>query len=688
MRVLLASLIATLSVMGASAAHPASPQAGPLSAPVAWPRLAVPYLPQTPALCGGAAVAMVFRYWGERHADVQQFAPLVDERAGGIANTVLVEAVRKRRWKALELRGSLGLLSDRLAAAQPAILLIEDRPGRFHYVVAVGIDGTHVYLHDPTWGPSRPYPVSALLERWERAGFWTLVVLPEGPSNAADTSRASPLPQGEVNVEAATSPCARLLDEAITEIGSRGLGAGDALLAQAAISCPEESGPFRELAGVRFAQRRWTDAEVLAQQALTRDRSDRHAWDLLGSSRFMRDDHLGALSAWNRAGKPLVDSVTIDALSHTRYALVARSLGLEPNTLLTREGFRRAERRLQALPTRGAATLRYRPGDDGFAVVDVAIAERSRQPRGRVQWGAAAARALATREVVVRVPGWLGQGEVWSAGWRWWEARPRVQLAFAAPRVGWWPGVWRVEAVLERESYHAGGEDALTRERRARGTLSVADWLSADLRYEVSTGIEVWNQSTRTVSFGGALERRWLNDRLGLSGSVDGWLPIAGGDGFGITSLQAAVRSSTASEGVIVLLNGGVERATGLAPPGVWPGAGEGQARPALLRAHPLLDGKGIASGPVIGRGLIHQTSEIQRWLDRPRIARVAFATFVDVAWAFDRVDGAVGKPFHIDAGAGLRLRVPGAEGVVRVDYAYGLRDGSRTMTAGWQVWP
>ena len=37
----------------------------------------VPYLPQTDALCGGAAAAMVFRYWGDAHADAQ------DVRAAG-----------------------------------------------------------------------------------------------------------------------------------------------------------------------------------------------------------------------------------------------------------------------------------------------------------------------------------------------------------------------------------------------------------------------------------------------------------------------------------------------------------------------------------------------------------------------------------------------------------------------------
>src|SRR5205814_10116827 len=34
--------------------------------------LTVPFLAQTDALCGGAAIAMVFRYWGDAHADPLQ----------------------------------------------------------------------------------------------------------------------------------------------------------------------------------------------------------------------------------------------------------------------------------------------------------------------------------------------------------------------------------------------------------------------------------------------------------------------------------------------------------------------------------------------------------------------------------------------------------------------------------------
>src|SRR5262249_3433792 len=66
--------------------------AGSVSAPPATRApvvLDVPYLPQTEALCGAAAAAMVFRYWGDVHADIQSFHALVDRKAGGIATTTL-----------------------------------------------------------------------------------------------------------------------------------------------------------------------------------------------------------------------------------------------------------------------------------------------------------------------------------------------------------------------------------------------------------------------------------------------------------------------------------------------------------------------------------------------------------------------------------------------------------------------
>ncbi len=47
--------------------------------------LDVPYLPQSEALCGGAAVAMVMRYWGAANVYAETFAGLVDPGAGAFA---------------------------------------------------------------------------------------------------------------------------------------------------------------------------------------------------------------------------------------------------------------------------------------------------------------------------------------------------------------------------------------------------------------------------------------------------------------------------------------------------------------------------------------------------------------------------------------------------------------------------
>src|SRR5256712_5006199 len=119
------------------------------------PTVDVPFLPQTDALSGGAAVAIVFRHWGDAHADVQQFATLVDRRAGGIADHVLVDAVEQRGWRALRLNGSVDELRARLRDGQPVIVLVADRRDTYHYLVVTGASTDRIVVHDPSWGPSR-----------------------------------------------------------------------------------------------------------------------------------------------------------------------------------------------------------------------------------------------------------------------------------------------------------------------------------------------------------------------------------------------------------------------------------------------------------------------------------------------------------------------------------------------------
>src|SRR5207253_2929697 len=112
--------------------------------------------------------------------------------------------------------------------------------------------------------------------------------------------------------------CEVRLDEAVAGVQRRGFDAADETFARVREECPESPGPMRELAGVRFAERQWSEAAALAREAIDKDPDDAYALDVLASSLFMQDDAVGALRAWNRIGKPRIDVVRIDGIRRAR----------------------------------------------------------------------------------------------------------------------------------------------------------------------------------------------------------------------------------------------------------------------------------------------------------------------------------------------------------------------------------
>src|SRR5688572_30863418 len=114
--------------------------AGPVAAqPASSPLtvLDVPFISQSEALCGGAAAAMVLRYWGERGLAAESFAHLVDRSAAGIRTTALIGELLQRGWDATGIEGTERILADHLGRGRPVVTLIQDRPGTFHYIVVV-----------------------------------------------------------------------------------------------------------------------------------------------------------------------------------------------------------------------------------------------------------------------------------------------------------------------------------------------------------------------------------------------------------------------------------------------------------------------------------------------------------------------------------------------------------------------
>ena len=499
----------------------------------------VPFVPQTDALCGGAAAAMVFRYWGDAHADPQQFASLVERhgRVSGIADDVLVRAIDTRGWRTERLlpsdvaQNSLDGLRARIAARQPVIVLLADRGAQYHYVVVIGVGDDAIVVNDPSWGPSHRMTVRRFTELWNASRNWGLVILPSErttPSGRAATSGpADPGTAADSAGPSPVDPCEASVTRAVEEVQRRGLSHGDDVLEPLRARCSESPALMREIAGLRFAQKRWTESEAAARTVLARVPGDSYASEVLGAARYMQDDPVGALRAWNTIQKPRLDLVRISGLTRSRYQAIVDAIGLQSGVLLTPDAFVQAQHRIDELPDRSSSRLSLRPGEDGFASVDVAIAERSGLPRSYPEWAAFGVRAAVERDAAVTVPGFTGQGETWSAEWRWWSNRPRVAVGFAAPRPAGLPGVWRVDGSWEAETYAVAS--AQLRESRTHGGVTVSDWVGPSVRYSMSGGFDSWNTGRLAASLGGTLERRLFADRVAIAGDATTWVPMGSG---------------------------------------------------------------------------------------------------------------------------------------------------------------
>ena len=631
--------------------------------------LDVPFIQQSEALCGGAAAAMVMRFWGATGINAESFAPLVDREAGGIRGQDLLRDLRRRGWEAQSFRGDRSSVAGRIAERRPVVALIEDRPGSFHFVVVVAWANGRVVYHDPARAPFRVAPESRFDAAWQKSGRWTLLLLPppSGVSAATVADRST--------VPLAKTPCDDLVAEGVRTAERGDRTAAREVFDAASELCPEASGPFREAAGLAALDGDWSEAERLARAAVSHDASDRHAWRIVATAAYLRGDPAAALEAWNRAGEPVIDLVRVVGLDRTRYAVATGLIGLEAETVLTTRLLAVAGHRLRDLPSAELSSVSYKPLPEGRATVDAVLVERPVLPTTRASLAPAAVRLATDREVALDIASPTGNGELLRASWRWWENRPRYELAFLAPSAA---GLWRLSAFGEQQRY--GDALSATIERRRGGDISLSRWTSTLTRWEIGAGVDTWDGEDRTVSLSGGVDQRLSSDRLSLRLDAS----IVAGD-FNARTADLAVhwRSRTAHRGLVVLGDAGWSGVTTSARPALWNGAGTGHGRDPWLRAHPLLE-DGRVEGDVFGRTLVHGSAEVRRWLQPVlKMVRVAPVAFIDVAQARRRLKA--GSAWHVDTGLGVRVALPGS-GVLRVDVGKGLRDGATALSFGWSV--
>ncbi len=640
----------------------------------------VPFIAQTVDLCGGAAAAMVLRYWGFEDVQAQDFASFVNRETRGITTGDLVVALGSRGLAARPIKAEAEDARREIANARPVIALIDGGGGRLHYVVIVAWANRRVLFHDPSVGPFRLLNETEFLRLWKATGGFALVAT---PGTTALPQAAPAIPEAPARVR---SECDPLVDHAIGIARGADPELAVTELVAAGEMCPSDARALDALAGVRFRQKRWMEAATFARQAVARDPTDAEAWRLLGASLYLADDPRPALAAWNRIDEPRIDRVEIEGLARTRVDIATAAIGLQPRDPLTLESIRLAERRLDQLPTAAGGKVTYRPRGGGRADVVAAVGEGGLIEPRVVLALRLGAEFVGKHEARLRINSPTGRGEALELGGRFESHRPSAWASIETPRLAGLPGVMILSGVWDRQTYELAGNigDAATVETRRRGAMDWSHWLTSSLRLEAGLGAERFDAQGSFGSVRGAADRRFLGDRAALVASGGAWTGLRGAPGFAEFGGTATFRSAARPRRWALAARFDGRRATDAAPRAVWPSAGTGASRAFLLRGSPLVS-DGIVVGEAFGRGLLHATVEAERQVVERVFVRLGIAAFADWSkpWDTARSPGPGQGIFAI--GAGLRIHAPGST-AFRFDVAK--RPGTKGLVVSAGVIP
>jgi hypothetical protein len=444
------------------------------------------------------------------------------------------------------------------------------------------------------------------------------------------------------------------------------------------------------MAGVRFTQGHYAAAVTLAEAYLQRRPDDPLGWRILAASRYLGEDHDGALRAWNRLAAPTIDLLRIDGLRNTRFTVIAAALDLPTGSVLTPTALGLARRRVSDIPALRYATVGFTPVPGDRVEVRAVINER---PVLASPWrllAGGALRAVTQREVGVTSASPTGAGELWTAAWRWERAHPRVEGRVELPvRLGL-SGTVGVSGGWERFRFglDTAASGVLTETRRSGG-LTAGGWITPAVRPTLGLRLERWSEARQylVAQLGG--EYRAAEDRLLLASSLERGFALASHPAYARGNLLAMWASSVGLSRATWSVRIGLDLTSRQAPLGAWSVASSDLSWAIPLRAHPRTS-KGLLPGATTSRKILHGGIAGDRPIYRTGPFTLAIGLFVDAAGIVNPADGSRRDRLYLDAGGGLRLGIlDGQLGVLRADLATGLNDRRTALTVGMQQgWP
>jgi hypothetical protein len=620
---------------------------GPSADSVVGPGPAVPFVAQGALLCGGAAAAMVERFWGARGVYAEDYAHLVRRQEGGIRTTDLALTLRQRGYRVDLVQNDPESVLRALEDGIPAILLLDAGASTLHYVVLTAVDRTSIHYHDPKIGPDRTAARTELLARWSESGYWAL-------------------------------------------LAQRGASAFSASADQVAVASVAPAEPARPshasrtphpdiVAAVeRMRSGEYTQALALAERVLVDSGPDTLlARRILATARFRSGDTDGALEEWNSLSEPAIDLVDIRGARGIRHEVLAEHSGLRPTQLLTRSSLALARTRLADMPAVETSRLQYQPLADGTVVVRGFVTETPTWPT-QVVLAVQATRALLHERAELAVGPLLGMGERWRLDTGWSAAQRRVSSSLSAPLS--WPDVVATVGIdWIRERYALDLPGGIASVDRMRTGLSLGRWVAPNLRLDGGLWLERWNRDHRMVSARVSILFSPEHDEdLRVEADLEGWTGALAD--VGRASVRAAAVRPHGAHRASRLLIGGIVTSRS-APRTLWPGAGTGEIRAPLLRGHPLVTGDAIG-GAAFAPELLHGTLE-QRLFGRAGPLQLGGLVFLDSALTSGDAPATPARAF-LDVGLGVFA----ASGTREAMVSLAMGAGGPVLSARVGSWP
>ena len=142
----------------------------------------VPFFPQEMYQCGPASLAEVFNFWGKKISPEEIASEIYSQSARGTLTLDMVLFSQRKGFAARQFKGDLKAIQKNIDSGYPLVAMVDLGFSFFeqsHFLVILGYNEDGLFMHSGR-EESKFISLTTFMKTWEKTGFWTLLITPEG----------------------------------------------------------------------------------------------------------------------------------------------------------------------------------------------------------------------------------------------------------------------------------------------------------------------------------------------------------------------------------------------------------------------------------------------------------------------------------------------------------------------------